>query len=678
MLWSSQLLRSSISALRSYSTSHAPQVVLRPYQESALQACLDALNEGSTRIGVSLPTGSGKTTVFVSLLSRLPAVPKNPDARRSMIIVSSVELAKQAAEQVRKMCPDWSVEIEQGSKHHATGMADVTVATYQTLVRGSRLAKFKPEGLKAIIVDEAHHAAAPTYRHILSHFDTNIRNPDATLVLPQVPHHIPIFGFSATFSRHDGLALGSVFERIVYHRDFREMIKETWLCDVRFTSVQADIDLKQVTVSSRTGDFSAASLAHVINTDTLNKLVVKAYLDKAADRKSTLVFCVNLAHVSELTHEFREAGVDARYLHSGTPAAERAAMVKSFKAGTFPVLVNCAVLTEGTDIPNIDCVIVAKPTRSRNLYAQMIGRGMRLSPDTGKKDCMIIDFVDSLDTIPGVICTPTLFGLDPSEVIDDESMQSLEERAAELDDIEDPEPSKLKAPDVPDPTSVTYVDYDDPWELVDEASGAPHLWKLSPHAWVGCGGDIYILECLGRGFIRVEPYQNDEDETIYKVQYTPATLPMATARTLKIPPYQRSREIAIAANLSDAIRAADKYATVKVVQGHFAMELRRGAKWRQASATDSQKAFIRKRWKIRESDEFMEHIADEQQQDKAQKLSRLTKGEAANIITRLKHGAQSRYEKKVKQQQRAMKALQKERLRKAREHVEVGPLSISE
>jgi ATP-dependent helicase IRC3 len=112
-----------------------------------------------------------------------------------------------------------------------------TVATYQTLLRAPRLQKFDPTGLRAIIVDEAHHAAAPSYRHILSHFNSSINNPRAVkpaedevvnLAVTPATHNVPIIGFSATFSRHDGLALSSVFDRIVYHRDFLDMIKEEW------------------------------------------------------------------------------------------------------------------------------------------------------------------------------------------------------------------------------------------------------------------------------------------------------------------------------------------------------------------------------------------------------------------------------------------------------------------
>jgi ATP-dependent helicase IRC3 len=195
---------------------------------------------------------------------------------------------------------------------------------------------------------------------LLSHFDSAIATPDP--IPPQITHShkIPIIGVSATFSRHDGLALGSVFEQIVYHHDFLSMIKDQWLSNVRFTTVKANIDLSNVTVNSRSGDFQASSLAHVINTPQVNDLVVKTWMDKAglfiifcstsffscsftADRKSTLVFCVNLAHVRDLTNAFRQAGVDAQYVYSGTRATERQLIINAFREGKFPVLINCGM-----------------------------------------------------------------------------------------------------------------------------------------------------------------------------------------------------------------------------------------------------------------------------------------------------------------------------------------------
>ena len=170
----------------------------------------------------------------------------------------------------------------------------------------------------------------------------------------------------------------------------------------------------------------------------------------APERKSTLVFCVNLAHVGQLTQTFRSAGIDARYVHSGTPMAERRALIEGFKAGVYPVLLNC-----GTHLRPVQVALCSQSTSDthrryghpeyrlrdrrstytlakyicangtsyhrsarRPSYFAQIGRGMRLSPATGKVDCHIIDFVDITTRIPGVVCTPTLFGLDPSEVVD--------------------------------------------------------------------------------------------------------------------------------------------------------------------------------------------------------------------------------------------------------------------
>ncbi|KAI0048367.1 P-loop containing nucleoside triphosphate hydrolase protein [Auriscalpium vulgare] len=648
--------------------------VLRPYQEACLDACFDALKTGVTRIGVSLPTGSGKTAVFTTLLDRLRP-PDASNATRSLVIVNSIELAHQAAAMAGRIRPDWSVEIEQGVKHKATGLADVTIATYQTLLQKQRLQKFSPDGLKAIIVDEAHHAAAPSYRRILSQFNSAIRSPDDTDTPSpsEQLHTVPVFGFSATFSRHDGLALGSVFDRIVYHRDFLEMIKEQWLCNVLFTTVRANINLKQVTVNTRTGDFNATSLAHVINTSTVNRLVVQSWLDRAGQRKSTLVFAVNVAHVKELTNMFRDFGIDARYVYSGTPVAERKALIASFRASEFPVLVNCSLLTEGADIPNIDCVLVARPTRSRNVFAQMIGRGMRLSPETGKTDCHVIDFVDILNRVPGVVSTPTLFGLDPSEVVDDESTEQLEKRATKAIEVNEDDDGVLDTSDeIPDPTSVTYIDYEDPFSLVNQASGAtPHVLQLSRNAWVGCGDDVYVLECLGKGHIRIEPVEaSEQTERHYRAHFSPQ-LHFAAAAAMGVSRFQTRRTVLQAEGLAEAVRGCDTYAQKKVLKGPLAMGLFRTAKWRMQPASSSQKAFVAKRWGMRP-----QYVAgaDRPEMVFSERVSSLTKGEAANIITRLKHGALARYAKKLKDSRKAGQAAAQESRRRAREHVRVGPL----
>jgi ATP-dependent helicase IRC3 len=187
------------------------------------------------------------------------------------------------------------------------------------------------------------------------------------------------------------------------------------------------------------------------------------------ERRSTLVFCVDLNHVAELTAAFRQAGVDARSVSSLSVPAVRKGTIQAFGRGEFEVLVNCEVLTEGTDIPEvglsvscmqcagaaraweaydlqIDCIILARPTRSKNLLAQMVrllshldtvladhaqvGRGLRLSPETGKEDCHLIDIVDSMSRANGMLVSPTLWGLTHDEAAE---QTRLKEESAEQD-----------------------------------------------------------------------------------------------------------------------------------------------------------------------------------------------------------------------------------------------------
>jgi len=198
--------------------------------------------------------------------------------------------------------------------------------------------------------------------------------------------------------------------------------------------------------------------------------------------------------------------------------------------------------------------------------------------------------------------------------------------------------------------------------MVDSFSGAPHVTRLSPNAWVGCGSDIYVLECLGKGYIRIEP--NSEGDAHFSATYTEATMHFASAKRLNISPFMRKRLISTAGTLSDALRSCDTYAVQKVLRGSLALGLRRNARWRQAPATESQKAFIRKRRGKRAMD----------QASVAEATEKLTKGEAANIITRLKHGAQAYHEKKIKEDRKASQQANKEKLRIARSMVRVGPL----
>lgn len=280
-----------------------------------------------------------------------------------MIIVHRRELVEQAAHHCRLAYPDRTVEVEMGNSS-ATGYGDIVVASIRSLMSQDRLYKFDPSQFKLILVDEAHHIVAKSYREVLGHFELNETSPDSPALV----------GVSATFSRSDGLKLGAAIDFIVYHKDYMDMIDENWLANAVFTTVRSGANLSKVK-RDKFGDFALSSLSEAVDNDKTNNITVRAWMANAHDRKSTLAFCVDVQHTKSLTDTFRQYGIDARYITASTPKDVRAEQLRAFRNQEYPVLLNCGLFAEGTDIPNIDCVLLARPTRSRNLLIQMIGRG---------------------------------------------------------------------------------------------------------------------------------------------------------------------------------------------------------------------------------------------------------------------------------------------------------------
>ncbi|CRK11369.1 hypothetical protein BN1723_001740 [Verticillium longisporum] len=364
-----------------------------------------------------------------------------------------------------------SGERKMGSLH-ASGIADITIASLQSITSKDRLQKFDPARFKLVLVDEAHHIVAPGYMRILKHFDLDAKKS----------HSPALVGVSATFSRFDGLKLGAAIDQIVYHKDYVDMIGEKWLSDVVFTTVKSTADISRVK-NGVNGDFQAGELSRVVNTDQINEITVRSWLARAQGRRSTLVFCVDLVHVAGLTQKFRRFGLDARFVTGDTPTIERSEILRAFRNGEFPVLVNCGVFTEGTDIPNIDCIVLARPTRSRNLLVQMIGRGMRLH--AGKTNCHIIDMVSSLET--GIVTTPTLFGLDPGELLERASMDDIKSSKERKDDETHRRQAAYSDTSTsgssPESMSISFTEYSSVYDLIEDTSGEKHIRSMSQYAW---------------------------------------------------------------------------------------------------------------------------------------------------------------------------------------------------
>ncbi|KAF4971889.1 hypothetical protein FSARC_1394 [Fusarium sarcochroum] len=578
--------------------------------------------------------GTSELVIFTQLIDKIPSV--NKGAKQTLILAHRRELVEQAANHCQRAYPDKKIEIEMGNVH-ATGTADITIASVRSIISGDRLKKFDPSRFKLVLVDEAHHIVAPGYLKTLRYFGLDQKRLNSPNLV----------GVSATFSRFDGVRLGAAIDEIVYHKDYVDMISKKWLSDVIFTTVESKANLSKVKKGAF-GDYLPGELSKAVNTSQTNDITIRSWMAKAPGRKSTLVFCVDVAHVVELTDRFRKHGFDARYVTGETPKVERGETLDFFRKGEFPVLVNCGVFTEGTDIPNVDCIILARPTRSRNLLVQMIGRGMRLHP--GKKNCHIIDLVSSLDT--GIVTTPTLFGLDPDVLVERATVNDLRKIKENPEQTNSRQPLSYETTAGPGSDSVTFTDYDSVLDLIADTSGEKHIRAISKYAWVQVGEDKFVLSAPSGSYVRIERVSErfNTSAPIYRAVEVRA-LPPGVAKS----PYAMPREILTAATFTDAVHGADSYAA-NAFPHTF---IHRYQKWRSLPPTQGQVDFINK------------------MRGKAKPLTTddLDKGKAADMITKLKHGARgqfSRIEAGQKRQERQNKAAETKRLR---EHVKVGPVA---
>ena len=337
------------------------EYIPRPYQ----QECLDTIKaKGAGRYLCKLATGLGKTAIFTHV---------SRDGK--MLILSHRE---ELVHQPLQWYEGTGIRtgVERAGEHALTG-DEVVSASVQTMVR--RKERYPQDHFDTIIVDEAHHAAAKTYRDILDYFQ-----PRALL------------GFTATPNRSDRARLNDVFDEIIFDRDLLWGIKNGWLSDIECKRVDIGYDLRGV--HTRQGDYAPGELAEAM--EGTADAVAEAYRTLA--RGATLIFAVNVHQCEEIAKRIPGAAVVTG------KTADRAEIIQKFTDGEIPCIVNCMVFTEGTDIPRVETVIIARPTQSDSLYTQMVGRGLRLYP--GKERLLLVDCVGV--TGKASLCTaPSLLGI---------------------------------------------------------------------------------------------------------------------------------------------------------------------------------------------------------------------------------------------------------------------------
>lgn len=378
-------------------------MILRQYQQQASDAVVEIFLKGIRSTLIVQPTGTGKTVEFVDIAGRV-------SKKRTLLLAHRRELVQQAAERFHAVTGMWP-ETEMASQRGGNGpmASGVLVASVQSMA--SRYKRYAPDAFDLIIVDEAHHALASSYRRVLNYFTAA---PTTRLL-----------GVTATPKRSDDKALGQVFESVAYELTMLEAMKQGWLCPIR-SHVVRSVEMDFSGLHTAAGDFEPGELSAIMSAEQPVHKVASTTAEVAAGRKS-IVFCVTVEHARLVQEVLVRYGVKAALVTGKTPTKEREDVLSKYRSGEVTSLINCGVFTEGFDAPDTSVIVLARPTKSVGLFTQMVGRGLRPLPgvvDSGhdgldrslriagsaKPLCDVIDFTGTAGRHKLVRCVDILGG----------------------------------------------------------------------------------------------------------------------------------------------------------------------------------------------------------------------------------------------------------------------------
>ena len=329
--------------------------MLRDYQIDICSRVREAF-EHHRSVMVQMPTGTGKTMVLAELVKQLMM---KDEGVRILIVAHRRELIEQIKATIKRMKMD---------------SRNITVESIQTISRRIDALDFIPS---LVVIDEAHHALAKTYKMMWETW------PD-----------VKFLGLTATPCRLNGKGFTDLFDVLVQSWDIPTFIKEKWLSTYDFVSIKADSRTQQLISSLKKrgadGDYQMKEMDAVLNKRPSIERLYNCVMEFARNRKG-FVYAINIDHARSIAEYYQEQGVNAVAIDSHTPVKERERIISSFRSGELQVLVNVDIFSEGFDCPDVEFIQLARPTLSLAKYLQMVGRGLR--PSKGKTNCMIIDNV---------------------------------------------------------------------------------------------------------------------------------------------------------------------------------------------------------------------------------------------------------------------------------------------
>lgn len=364
-----------------------PSAGLRTYQTDCIRMVEAALKKHNSTMYIA-PTGAGKSVIAAELIRTLPG--------NVLVIAHRWELLDQLRRHITKRSGELT-DLEQAG-NTADG-ARVVVASIQTIQKLKRLHRFRPDHFGHIFIDECHHAVSTGYRRVLDYFSA-----------------ARVIGCTATADRLDKVGMHNVFKSVAFTYDIQDAIRDKWLVRVLAHHVNvASVDLTDVGTAG--GDLRQDQLDAIMSSRKSLHAIARATLDLSGSRP-TLIFATSVSHakamVEVLNSESYRPGC-ADYVHADTSFEERTKIYNRHAGREIQFLVNVGILTEGWDGPYVSCIVLGRPTKSRALMTQMIGRGLR--PDADKTDCLVLDFVGNTGRHKLATVADVLAGKLPPDVV---------------------------------------------------------------------------------------------------------------------------------------------------------------------------------------------------------------------------------------------------------------------
>jgi len=396
-------------------------IQLRPYQIDAHNATFNAWDQGIEKFLLSMPTGTGKTRVGSAIAADWIKGRHKDYGRpeRVLWLAHRDELIPQAATALQQATGIEPVIEKAEQTAFTEGLLHpeyrIVVASIQTLYKKHRRERFSAAEFGGVILDECHHVVADSYLEVLGHFVNS-----------------KILGLTATTDRTDEISLGKFFQD-AHHYDILDAMKDGWLCPI----IQEIVEVENLDFSgcstTASGDLSPTDIERIITEEKPLHAIVSGAVQCAGDRP-TIVFAptVNAARAI--------AAIIPRYTNRGAVSIcgkdkqeERDDAIRLYNSGDVQFLVNVAVLTEGFDAPQTSCIVIARPTKSRLVYAQQIGRGLRGGPKCpvpGKTDCLVVDLVGCTGRHKLVHAADVLGGKYDAEVVEEANRRLMERRGS--------------------------------------------------------------------------------------------------------------------------------------------------------------------------------------------------------------------------------------------------------